>query len=302
MPMAALTKLSGGPVSSNQRRPYLPVVPPPWLIEKSERKTAVLLWNPKYYPLEKLQAEWLQPSLAGEAPSASWTCHCRDHLKAGDAIILVQVGNGERGIIASGVCLGPRPRKEGTPRVGVQFTQMVPIESIKGPHAFRKEDMNSPLAERWNGAHFRESGRLLESEMASDLMKQWNEWWALLGQSSQTGHDGLTAFEGEAKVGVSIRFERSEALRNAKLRGSDFCCEVCGFNFERVYGELGRGFIECHHEHPLAARDGASRQTTLDQLRLVCRNCHSMLHKGQPPESPRTIDGLKKLLRDYRGV
>ena len=55
-------------------------------------------------------------------------------------------------------------------------------------------------------------------------------------------------------------------------------CEVCGFDFHAVYGELGKGFIECHHKVPLSQID-AQTATKLDDLDLVCANCHRMLHR-----------------------
>lgn len=56
-------------------------------------------------------------------------------------------------------------------------------------------------------------------------------------------------------------------------------CEVCGFDFEAVYGELGRGFIECHHVVPLSE---GQRKTSLRDLALVCSNCHRMAHRRRP--------------------
>jgi 5-methylcytosine-specific restriction protein A len=55
-------------------------------------------------------------------------------------------------------------------------------------------------------------------------------------------------------------------------------CEVCGFDFAEVYGDLGHGFIECHHKMPLS-QIGTHTTTTLDDLALVCANCHRILHR-----------------------
>jgi len=63
-------------------------------------------------------------------------------------------------------------------------------------------------------------------------------------------------------------------LQNGKLD-----CEVCGFDFHKTYGELGKGFIEAHHRIPLSEIDG-ERITKLKDLALVCPNCHKMLHKA----------------------
>jgi 5-methylcytosine-specific restriction protein A len=56
-------------------------------------------------------------------------------------------------------------------------------------------------------------------------------------------------------------------------------CEVCIFDFHKFYGNLGYGYIECHHRTPLSQFKIESR-TSLDDLALVCANCHRMLHRS----------------------
>jgi HNH endonuclease len=56
-------------------------------------------------------------------------------------------------------------------------------------------------------------------------------------------------------------------------------CDTCGFNFSRIYGELGEGFIEAHHTVPISEMT-VVRNTKLEELALVCSNCHRMLHRG----------------------
>lgn len=78
--------------------------------------------------------------------------------------------------------------------------------------------------------------------------------------------------------------ERSRALSNrkkaeARSRGQ-LACEVCGFDFQVTYGELGRDFIECHHVRPLSASGPTT--TRLKDLALLCSNCHRMAHRGDP--------------------
>ncbi|HJU40330.1 MAG TPA: HNH endonuclease [Tahibacter sp.] len=61
-------------------------------------------------------------------------------------------------------------------------------------------------------------------------------------------------------------------------------CAVCGFRFDAFYGsKLGAGFIEVHHLKPLAHAGGAYALDPIEDLRPVCSNCHSMLHRRNPP-------------------
>src|SRR5690606_37973231 len=56
-------------------------------------------------------------------------------------------------------------------------------------------------------------------------------------------------------------------------------CELCNFDFEKVYGEIDNEFIECQHKKPLYTLIEET-DTKLDDLMLVCSNCHRMLHRG----------------------
>lgn len=72
-----------------------------------------------------------------------------------------------------------------------------------------------------------------------------------------------------------VKKKKQQAL---KLYGK-LECELCSFNYEKVYGEAGTGFMECHHKNPLHTLVEKTK-TSLDDLILVCANCHRMLHRG----------------------
>ena len=73
-----------------------------------------------------------------------------------------------------------------------------------------------------------------------------------------------------------------KSKKNSVLKETGkLCCEVCNFDFSTVYGERGRDFIECHHKKPLAELKH-SQITRLDDLALVCSNCHRMIHRKPP--------------------
>ncbi len=58
----------------------------------------------------------------------------------------------------------------------------------------------------------------------------------------------------------------------------ELTCEACGFDFEKAYGSLGKGYIECHHLIPLSNFD-SKKETKMEDLALLCSNCHRMIHK-----------------------
>jgi len=71
--------------------------------------------------------------------------------------------------------------------------------------------------------------------------------------------------------------------RQALERDGALACEVCGFDFTKAFGELGDGYIECHHIVPLS--EAGLTKTKPSDLSLLCANCHRMAHRGRPWKS-----------------
>ena len=77
--------------------------------------------------------------------------------------------------------------------------------------------------------------------------------------------------------------ERSRKIIDAKKKKvlkdkGELKCEACSFDFEKMYGAMGKGFIECHHLTPLSSIQ-VNKETRLEDLALLCSNCHKMIHK-----------------------
>lgn len=69
-------------------------------------------------------------------------------------------------------------------------------------------------------------------------------------------------------------------------------CEICGFSFRNIYKELGENYIEAHHIIPVSEAF-ETRETKIEDLALVCSNCHRMLHRCK---SGTSIEELKKII------
>ena len=105
--------------------------------------------------------------------------------------------------------------------------------------------------------------------------------------TSEDEDDGFVdAPEGKAVTRVHRRRERNRKLVARKKaavlkREGKLECEACGFDFSIAYGKRGQGFIECHHTKPVSdLREG--EKTHLDDLALLCANCHRMVHAQRP--------------------
>lgn len=72
----------------------------------------------------------------------------------------------------------------------------------------------------------------------------------------------------------------------------DLPCFVCGFSFSKNYGKHGDKFIEAHHLTPISELTEETK-TKLEDIVLVCSNCHKMIHRFRPWLN---IDELKNIL------
>ncbi|MDF2809227.1 MAG: endonuclease [Microvirga sp.] len=74
-----------------------------------------------------------------------------------------------------------------------------------------------------------------------------------------------------------VRKRKEHALRVA----GQLQCEVCGLVPTDTYGEPGAASIEVHHTLPLHTLR-AGTVTRLNDLALVCANCHRVIHSRAP--------------------
>ncbi|MBN2257935.1 MAG: HNH endonuclease [Anaerolineaceae bacterium] len=82
-------------------------------------------------------------------------------------------------------------------------------------------------------------------------------------------------------------YQRSAQLKEAALahlcKNNIISCQACAFNFEEVYGELGKGFIELHHVRPIYTYEKIDLKKAiadaLQNVALLCSNCHRMIHR-----------------------
>jgi 5-methylcytosine-specific restriction enzyme A len=99
----------------------------------------------------------------------------------------------------------------------------------------------------------------------------------------------IIALEGGQKFVTHLLRERDGKIIQAKkqqvLRETGkLKCEVCTFDFKEKYGAIGSDFCEVHHIVPLSESDQLV-ETKLNDLAILCSNCHRMIHKTKPMES-----------------
>jgi 5-methylcytosine-specific restriction protein A len=93
----------------------------------------------------------------------------------------------------------------------------------------------------------------------------------------------IAEVEGKKKLYYTTKYERNPYNKAVAILLHGTTCMVCGFNFEKVYGEVGLNYIEVHHIIPLSSRDEEISINPKTDFVCACSNCHRMIHrkKGQ---------------------
>lgn len=126
--------------------------------------------------------------------------------------------------------------------------------------------------------------RFLSDRSAALLSKMFGEEVAAVERECRF-------LEGERRAAQVIRNVRNATLRVVAKGRWGTRCYCCGFSFEEFYGPLGEDFAIIHHLDPLGDSDGQARETSVEDVRIVCANCHYILHRENPPLG---VDELKR--------
>lgn len=259
----------------------------------------LLAWNPKRWKWHELP-ELAEKVREGNLYIRRWSCGNSKSIKKGDRIFLIRLGETPKGIFASGEVVkepffdahweGIATRKQAL-FVEVQFDtlldpekdEILPLEVLQ-QHPFSEMNWCTQI-----------SGIRIPDLVAAEL----ETVWATYSQNEYISADEIETqkffIEGATKRVLVNAYERNPAARQKCIAHYGAVCAVCGINFEKIYGEIGKGFIHVHH---LVAISEIGKEYTINpvkDLRPVCPNCHAMLHRRKPPFS---IDELANMVRE----
>src|SRR4028118_1266894 len=111
--------------------------------------------------------------------------------------------------------------------------------------------------------------------------------------------DSVQTFREEAVRQVSVNaYEREPKARQKCIDYYGSSCSICGFDFGRAFGQLGKGFIHVYHLRPISEIAEEYEIDPIKDLRPVCPNCHAMIHRRSPPFS---LEEIQRLLKSACG-
>jgi hypothetical protein len=123
--------------------------------------------------------------------------------------------------------------------------------------------------------------------LSSDSAKLLEDALSMANQAQ----DVVDVREGKTTQVTLTKRERSRTLRVLALANRGTVCEICGFDFGKTYGEFAQNCVEVHHIELLAGAGSKGVTTSLDDVLVICPNCHRALHQFKDPGD---LKGFKK--------
>lgn len=118
----------------------------------------------------------------------------------------------------------------------------------------------------------------------------------LIFSGELTIEDTPLLHEGTVSQVLVNRYKRKRHARSICIAHHGSVCAVCGFDFEKVYGPIGKNKVHVHHLIPLSKIQQEYQVDPVKDLRPVCPNCHLIIHsKGEPF----TIEEIRQMISTF---
>ena len=265
-------------------------------------KTFLFTWNPKKWNWSTLEKDIEQIENAGLL-TKMWSVASHKKIKPGDRAFLMRLGQEPKGIMAAGFVTSKTfLYKHWSGEEKLVNRVMIEFEVILNPNT-------EPLL----GLDFLNTGNLLKGnwtpqasgiEINSEITVELEAVWFHFLTTQDIKHNPYKKSgikeqnnytEGNPNQVVMTKYERNPFARKACIAHYGLTCVACGFNFERVYGELGKDFIHVHHLKQVASIGKEYEINPIKDLRPICPNCHAMIHRRKEPYSVEYIKERIKL-------
>lgn len=259
-------------------------------------------WNPERWQWIDIESAISEISIKGYY-SGRWSSGSTRKIVTGDRVFLMKLGKSKpRGVMASGWVASDVFQEvhwgDATKLANYNFIHFDTILNPAHEGIFPIELLLG--SEKYSRMHWtpQASGTQIPDDIAEQLERDWAQFLGrgvpvleILYPDEISGD--LIFLEGlQEKISVN-KYERNPEARAICIQRYGAVCFVCGLDFCKMYGDIGKGFIHVHHLRPLSI-NGQYELNPISDLRPVCPNCHAMLHKKNP--EPYTIEEMKDIL------
>lgn len=251
-------------------------------------RTYLFVWNPKLWSWDNIEECIDQVDLTGKCPE-NWSCGNTKSILPGDRIFLIKVGTQPKGLVGAGFAttapyLGKHWSGENKESNYIDIDFEVILNSDKEPILTLDILKVGNLSKQyWTPPA---SGISIRPELVAELEEVWFDF--LTTQNIRhnpfipaDNETQKTYTEGTPNQVTLTKYERNPFARKKCIEHFGHSCVICGFNFEKTYGQIGKDFIHVHHLRQVASVGKIYEVDPIKDLRPVCSNCHSIIHKSK---------------------
>lgn len=267
--------------------------------------TYLFTWNPNKWDWSELEDNIQDLKSIGYF-ERRWSCGNSKRIKKGDRVFLIRLGKEPKGIMGSGYAKSTfytAPHWDGSSGKTANYIN-IEFDILLNPVKDKLLDYDSLAEIDQNGIQQwapQQSGISIKDEVLESLE---SNWFNFITENSYVGNSFIsndvitkkteTYYEGKSKEVTQTRYERNPRARKMCLEHYGYSCQICDFNFEEIFGEIGKGFIHVHHITPISKVGKEYKIEPLKDLIPVCPNCHAMIHSKRPAFGINEIKQIKE--------
>lgn len=199
----------------------------------------------------------------------NWSIWEHDKAEEDDRFFMVKVGEGKTGIVMAGYFNSmPYEDKDWSGRgrrtfyIDLDICEQLDADKVD---IITTETLQAELPNfDWTGGH---SGRILDAESAEKLEFMWLKYYNKIR---------LNIFKDDA-IYADSEYPFNEILENYFRRTKGEACEICGYNYKRVFGDTCEKYVS--HDLYLTTDDETHPLTDADflnRVRCVCPSCRDV--------------------------
>jgi 5-methylcytosine-specific restriction endonuclease McrA len=246
----------------------------------------LITWNPQ-------QRRWhgmptASPvTLSGQLYKDWWGVRSKS-VAVGSRLFLLRQGVEPKGIVGSGWATSA-PRLRTPPEPGrINHVVDAVFDMMLDPDKYPPLSWQTFTAPPLNEVHWttQSSGISVPDELETEWRQHVRKVLGYLPDALNENvidSDEMVFPEGRGSYRLHRQIERNSQLINAAKakakRDGRLHCWVCSFDFAKFYGARGEDFIEAHHTIPVSQL-GDNATTKIEDIAMVCSNCHRMLHRN----------------------
>lgn len=271
-------------------------------IASQSLNTYLVTWNPTKWDWREIEDNIRDLESKGYF-ERRWSCGNSKNIKKGDRVFLIRLGEEPKGIMGSGYAKstfytaqhwGDSASKKAN-YIDIEFDILLNPKTDKLMDYDSLAHIDQNRIQQWTP---QQSGISIKDEIVENLEASW---FNFITENRYIGNSFLsndviakeTYYEGKSKEVTQTSYERNPRARKLCLDHYGYSCQICDFNFEEAFGEIGKGFIHVHHITPISEIGQEYEIEPLKDLIPVCPNCHAMIHSKRPAFGINEIKHIK---------